>query len=76
MRCGRRAVQHPRIPRAVADLLRACHDRRDALTRRHTTDLVAACSGPRHSAKGQHTADLVAACPGPDYSVMDWPLQA
>ena len=59
MGCGRRAVQHPRIPRAVADLLRACHDRRDAMTRRHITDLVDArswaetiCEGPAHRRPG------------------------
>ena len=52
MGCGRRAVQHPRIPRAVADLLRARHDRRDAMTRRHITDLVAACPAPHYSVMG------------------------
>lgn len=52
MGCGRRAVQHPRIPRAVADLLRARHDRRDAMARRHITDMVAACSGQKQFCKG------------------------
>lgn len=52
MGCGRRAVQHPRIPRALADLLRARHDRRDAMTRRHITDLVAACFGQKQFCEG------------------------